>query len=355
MAKEKSQSSKSVKVKKDNKEKLKLEVEPLLEQVCKSLKALIENNATNFIKQGDFKIKSGFGFEKYYLNDIGQLNYLIHHILYFEGHYKRGISESALKELELVMKETPDLICRPHGMRQIQDIIFTEATKFVGRELIKLGFDVRRNFRFVFDKEENDQLKELKLTNLKDMVVKSELPSYELILKVVCKTLKEIINDNSPYFKEEGSFKVRPGFGYDKFYLDWVDGSYDMSLQSLVHYIMYEKGLYKMFLSQGQMEDLEKVIKEYPDSIYSPSDNDVNYEAVQYDILDPVYSECIRFVGRELIKKGFDVRKQFSSYLDEEELEQLKNKKLINIEDKPRMFRNPLTGELKPFTKRSRK
>ena len=231
MAKEKSQSSKSVKVKKDKKEKLKLEVEPLLEQVCKSLKALIENNATNFIKQGDFKIKSGFGFEKYYLNDIGQLNYLIHHILYFEGHYKRGISESALKELELVMKETPDLICRPHGMRQIQDIIFTEATKFVGRELIKLGFDVRRNFRFVFDKEENDQLKELKLTNLKDMVVKSELPSYELIFKVVCKTLKEIINDNSPYFKEEGSFKVRPGFGYDKFYLDWVDGSYDMSLQ----------------------------------------------------------------------------------------------------------------------------
>lgn len=351
MAKEKSQHTKSTKVNSDKKAKLKLEVDPLLEQVCKSLKALIDNNAANFIKQGDFKIKTDFGFKKYYLNDIGQLHYLIHHILYFEGHFKKRISASALKELELVMKETPDLMLRPYGMQRILDIIDNEAIKFVGRELIKLGFDVRRNFRFVFDKKENDKLNELKLTNLNDMIAKPELPNYELILKVVCKSLKEIINDNAPQFKEEGSFKVRPGFGYDKFYLDRVDGSYDMSLQSLVHYIMYENGLYKKFLSPNQMEDLEKLINEYPESIYSPSHNDANYDAIQCNILDPIYSESIRFVGRELIKKGFDVRTQFSSYLDEEELEQLKNKKLIDIHDKPRMFRNPFTGESKPFTK----
>jgi hypothetical protein len=164
------------------------------------------------------------------------------------------------------------------------------------------------------------------------MTTKSDLPSYESIVEAVCKTLKDIIKDFAPHFKEEGSFKVRPGFGYDKFYLDWIDGSYDMSLQSLIHYILYEKGHYKKFLSKTQLKDLENVIKDYPDSIYSPSDNDADYEAIQYDILDPVYSECIRFVGRELIKKGFDVRSTFSDYFEDDENEKYDKMKLIEIQ-----------------------
>ena len=164
------------------------------------------------------------------------------------------------------------------------------------------------------------------------MTTKSDLPSYESIVEAVCKTLKEIIKDFAPHFKEEGSFKVRPGFGYDKFYLDWIDGSYDMSLQSLIHYILYEEGHYKKFLSKTQLEDLENVIKDYPDSIYSPSDNDADYEAIQYDILDPVYSECIRFVVRELIKKGFDVRSTFSDYFEDDENEKYDKMKLIEIQ-----------------------
>ena len=64
--------------------------------------------------------------------------------------------------------------------------------------------------------------------------------------------LYEIFSVDKEYYLKNSnhSFKVRPGYGYDKFYLDWVDGSYDMSLQSLVNFILYEKKFYKKLLSK---------------------------------------------------------------------------------------------------------
>ena len=37
-------------------------------------------------------------------------------------------------------------------------------------------------------------------------------------------------------FKKDGFFKVRSGYGYDKIYLDSIDGSCDMSYQELIHF-----------------------------------------------------------------------------------------------------------------------
>lgn len=73
--------------------------------------------------------------------------------------------------------------------------------------------------------------------------------SAERILYDVKYTLAVIIEKNKGSFKKEGDFKVRPGYGYDKFYLDRVDGSYDMSLQGLIHYILHDDHLYEKFLS----------------------------------------------------------------------------------------------------------
>ena len=76
--------------------------------------------------------------------------------------------------------------------------------------------------------------------------LKSTYQNYYDIVKVV---LKEIITYNLDYFKEEETFKVRPGYGPDKFYLDSIDGSYESSLQNLIHHILYEDKIYKEILN----------------------------------------------------------------------------------------------------------
>ena len=58
------------------------------------------------------------------------------------------------------------------------------------------------------------------------------------IIKRVKMILNEIIESNKDYFREINSFKVRPGYGYD------------MSLQGLIRYIMYEEGIYKEIINE---------------------------------------------------------------------------------------------------------
>lgn len=144
---------------------------------------------------------------------------------------------------------------------------------------------------------------------------KKKQVSAEDIVKNVCDILCDIISANTDYFREEGAFKVRSGYGYGKFYLDWVDGSYDMSLHGLIHYILNDEGLYETFLSKKQLEDVAETIKKYPESIYSPNDDDVNYEKVQYEYLDVIYMSSIEFVANKLMEKGFDVQETFIEYL----------------------------------------
>ena len=142
----------------------------------------------------------------------------------------------------------------------------------------------------------------------------------------IVKTLAKIIFENLENFRATESFKVRPGYGYDKFYLDWVEGSYDMSLQGLIHYIMYEDGFYKKILNNSQYADMEKVIEDCPESIYGPTDEDENYEELQEE-LDSIYWESITFVGKKLLGLGFDVEETFSEYfecLDKDEIEDYK-------------------------------
>ena len=88
------------------------------------------------------------------------------------------------------------------------------------------------------------------------------------ITKTDTKILDGIIDAHVNQFRKNDSFKVRPGYGYDKFYLDSIDGSYDMSLQGLIHYIMYEEGIYRKILSNSQYADVVDLIEENPEAIY---------------------------------------------------------------------------------------
>ena len=98
------------------------------------------------------------------------------------------------------------------------------------------------------------------------------------------------------------------------YYLNHVDGSYDMSLQGLIHHYMWEKKLYHLFLDEKDLEICQGVVENSPESIYGPEDN----QALQ-DTLDEIYGDTISFVGRKLIDLGFDVRSDFESYLGEYE------------------------------------
>jgi hypothetical protein len=134
--------------------------------------------------------------------------------------------------------------------------------------------------------------------------------------------LNQIIDEHVAKFKKSKEFKVTPNYGYKKFYLDKIDGSYDNSIYSLIHYIMYQEGIYNNFLNEDQLKELEMVIKEYPTSIYGPNEEeDENYEEIQYDFLDKVYSEGITCVAKRLLNEGFDVKDCFDDYLYDNEEE----------------------------------
>ncbi|GAA4074320.1 hypothetical protein GCM10022389_19830 [Flavobacterium cheonanense] len=134
--------------------------------------------------------------------------------------------------------------------------------------------------------------------------------------------LNQIIDEHVAKFKKSKEFKVTPNYGYKKFYLDKIDGSYDNSIYSLIHYIMYQEGIYSNFLNADQLKELEMVIKEYPTSIYGPNEEeDENYEEIQYDFLDKVYSEGITCVAKRLLNEGFDVKDCYEDYLYDNEEE----------------------------------
>ena len=133
------------------------------------------------------------------------------------------------------------------------------------------------------------------------------------IVNNVTKILNRIIAENSGSLYQF-EFKVRPGYGYDKFYLNHTDGSYDMSLQSLIHYILAEEGIYKQILNEDQFAKCMKVIKDEPEAIYSPSGDSVEDLEIQ-DLLDAIYDKSIAFTGRTLIAMGLDVYQDFEDYL----------------------------------------
>jgi hypothetical protein len=143
------------------------------------------------------------------------------------------------------------------------------------------------------------------------------LPENKIINKVI-KILDRIIVENSDSLLQL-NFKIRPGFGYDKFYLNHVDGSYDMSLQSLIHYILAEEGIYKSILNDYQFAECMKVIGEEPEAIYYPADDSDEDLEIQ-DLLDNIYFKAIAFTGMRLISMGIDVSYDFKDYLTDYKL-----------------------------------
>lgn len=139
---------------------------------------------------------------------------------------------------------------------------------------------------------------------VKDLEVSTQDP-LETVLSRVNSVLITIISNNENELSEQMDFKVVTNYGYGKFYLGRLEGSYDMSIYALIHYILYDEKLYRFFLTKKQLKDVEKLIKVNPEGIYSPKETDDNFEYVQYEVLDTIFSKGIACVREELKKRGF--------------------------------------------------
>ena len=115
--------------------------------------------------------------------------------------------------------------------------------------------------------------------------------------------LYTIVEKNEASFYE-GDFKVRPGYAYDKFYLNHVGGSYDMSLEGLIHHIMFEEKLYHLFLNEQQINEVQSVVENFSESIYRPEYDDDNQFA--NDVIDIVYYVACTCMGQFLVEFGGD-------------------------------------------------
>ena len=134
----------------------------------------------------------------------------------------------------------------------------------------------------------------------------------------VSEVLINIIKENKKELSEDFDFKVLTHYGYGKFYLGKLDGSYDMSFYSLVHYILYQEKLYPLFLNSAQLKDLEQLVKNEPEAIYRPKEDAENFDFVQYEMLDHVTSCALKTVRDELEKLGHSVQ-TFDSISGQEE------------------------------------
>ena len=135
-------------------------------------------------------------------------------------------------------------------------------------------------------------------------------------IQTVIKTLKnyfsEEIKAGSEVFLSENDFKVRPNYGPNKFYLDRVEGSYEYSLQNLIHHMLWEDGHYASFLNTRQLEDVKNIVNDEPNGIYGVagdvdtlSDSEYEEDVVVQESIDLIYFEVIQHVGSLLEEFDF--------------------------------------------------
>ena len=138
----------------------------------------------------------------------------------------------------------------------------------------------------------------------------------------VVKFLEKLIEKNKGKFKKQGDFVVRPGIAYDRFDLTAVQGSYDMSLQGLVHHFLYEKGHYKKLLPADEFKKCEATVKKFPENIYGPETNEgfsqsmiLRNEGLQ-DTLDEIHNAALMAVGRKLKSLKFEIPDEFKEIME---------------------------------------
>jgi len=136
--------------------------------------------------------------------------------------------------------------------------------------------------------------------------------NIQAAIKAIKSYFSEEIETGRKIFLEENNFKIRPNYGPNKFYLDRVEGSYEYSLQNLIHHILWEDGHYKSFLNARQLEDVKKIVNDEPNAIYGVagdvdnlSDSEYEEDIVAQESIDLIYFQVIQHVGSLLEEFDF--------------------------------------------------
>lgn len=133
----------------------------------------------------------------------------------------------------------------------------------------------------------------------------------EEVLKEVQEFLGKLIDDNKDTLNKDNYFEVNTPIAYGTFRLGWIEGSYNESLQGLVHHYMYEKKIYHKILDKDKLKNVSEIVKDSPELIYHPGGED------QSDLIDEIYWECISFVGKKLTSMGHELDSAFEEYLED--------------------------------------
>lgn len=121
--------------------------------------------------------------------------------------------------------------------------------------------------------------------------------SYQIHLMVA--DLTELYKGND---ESDVSFKVRVDYGYGKFHLNSVEGSYDMSLQSLINFMLQKHGHYKKLLSETTFNKVTEFNSKNPTTLF-----DFNENVYEQDIIDNIEHMIVCSVRNSCEMYGHDV------------------------------------------------
>ena len=122
------------------------------------------------------------------------------------------------------------------------------------------------------------------------------------IIRTVCSKIGEIVEANSNSFNDSRNFKVILDSIYGSYHLDRVSGSYESSLQNLIHKIMWKEGVYEQIITNKKtLFFIENLIENDPDVIFKPNIYDAKDSAEEEelenldDLLNEIYFKSIIF------------------------------------------------------------
>lgn len=100
----------------------------------------------------------------------------------------------------------------------------------------------------------------------------------------ISRELHWIVADLGKYYGDEineySSLKIRYGATFNKFYLNRIEGSYDMSLQLLINFMLQDRHHYRKILSKETYKKVTTYNKVFPERLYDFSDNETEEKSV---------------------------------------------------------------------------
>lgn len=138
---------------------------------------------------------------------------------------------------------------------------------------------------------------------------KRENPKYNLVIEKILRILDKAIDKEKDTFTEYN-------LSVDSYDLSYLDGDYDYTIYGWVHNLMCETEIYLMFLNKRCEKMLRKMLNEGEGGIFGLDEEDEDFDEIQYNFLDRIYSDSITFVGRKLVSLGYELSEDYDPYLE---------------------------------------